>query len=93
MAQIFHARLEEHDKFSRLKNDVERQVKDLLNESLDEARRVFMQPDLLNQQLDFMLVSPEHGITIVEAQDWQDSKHKCDVPGMLEVPDARGDWW
>lgn len=47
-------------------NDVERRVKDLLNESLDETWYVFVQPYLLNQQLDFMLVSPEHGITIVE---------------------------
>jgi len=39
-----------------------------------------------------MLVSAEHGITIVEVKDWQEGGHKCDSPGVLEVRDSRGDW-
>ena len=92
MAPVFHPPLEEHDKFSTPMNDGERRIRNLLNESLDETWHVFVQPHLLNQQPDFMLVSPEHGISIVEVKDWQDGGHKCDVPGVLEVRDARGDW-
>lgn len=92
MPPIFHPPIEEHDSFSTPMNAGERQIRDLLNENLDETWHVFVQPHLLNQQPDFMLVSPEHGITIVEVKDWQDGGHKCDVPGVLEVRDTRGDW-
>jgi hypothetical protein len=92
MPPIFHPPLEEHDKFSTPMNDGEKRIRELLLESLDEGWHVFVQPHLLNQQPDFMLVSAEHGITIVEVKDWQEGGHKCDSPGVLEVRDSRGDW-
>jgi hypothetical protein len=92
MAPVFHPPIDEHDHFSTPLNDGERRVRDLLKEKLDESWHVFVQPHLLNQQPDFLLVSQAGGISVVEVKDWRAKGHRCMQHKVLEVMNSEGDW-
>jgi hypothetical protein len=61
MGPIFHPSLDEQSRFATPLTDGERQLRDFFLEKLDESWHVFVQPHMLNQQPDFLLVSLEHG--------------------------------
>ncbi len=92
MAPVFHPPIDEHVHFSTPLNDGERRVRDLLKENLDDSWHVFVQPHLLNQQPDFLLVSQAGGISVVEVKDWRAKGHRCRQHKELEVMNSEGNW-
>jgi hypothetical protein len=92
MPPRFHPSLDEQSRFSSPLNSGELRIRDLLEKNLDETWEVFVQPHLLNQQPDFLLVSPTHGVTVIEVKDWQPDGHRCVQPGSLEVLTSTGEW-
>lgn len=88
---IFHPPLEEQEFFATRLNDGEARIRDLLGEKLPDDWHVYVQPHLLNQQPDFLLVNKEHGATILEVKDWMPGGHRSGN-GRLEVMDSAGAW-
>ena len=92
MGPIFHPSLEEQSRFATPLTDGERQLRDFFNERLNESWHVFVQPHMLNQQPDFLLVSLEHGVTVIEVKDWREDGIRCVKPRELNVKTASGEW-
>ena len=92
MSPRFHPSLDEQSRFSTPLNSGELMIRDLLEKNLDDMWEVFVQPHLLNQQPDFLLVSPTHGVTVIEVKDWRPDGHRSESPGSLEVLTAAGEW-
>lgn len=88
---VFHPPLPEQALFSTALNVGETRIRDLLGEKLDDTWHVYVQPHLLNQQPDFLLVSKMHGATVLEVKDWRPGGHRAGE-GRLEVMDATGEW-
>jgi len=72
-------------KFATPLNPGERLVLDRLVEVLDDQWTVYVQPHVLNLQPDFVLLSAQHGLVIVEVKDWTDGGHKSGESGRLSV--------
>lgn len=66
----FHPPLIEVDRFATPLNAGERRVLQLFAERLDESWDVFVQPSFLSNQPDFLLVSIEGEVTVLEVKDW-----------------------
>lgn len=92
MGPIFHPSLDEQSRFATPLTDGERQLRDFFLEKLDESWHVFVQPHMLNQQPDFLLVSLEHGVTVIEVKHWREDGIRCDKPRELNVKTASGEW-
>ena len=87
----FHPSLEEQEFFATPLYEGEARIRDLLAAKLDDEWHVYVQPHLLNQQPDFLLVHKDHGATVLEVKDWRPGGHRAN-DGRLEVQDANGDW-
>jgi len=79
-------------KFATPLNPGERLVLDRLVEVLDDQWTVYVQPHVLNLQPDFVLLSAQHGLVIVEVKDWTDGGHKSGEGGRLSVLTADNTW-
>lgn len=79
-------------KFATPLNAGERLVLDRLIEVLDDRWTVYVQPHVLNLHPDFILLSDQHGITVLEVKDWVEGGHRLDTSGMLTVRDHQGHW-
>lgn len=88
---VFHPPIDEQAFFSTPLNEGETRIRDLLGEQLDDNWHVFVQPHLLNQQPDFLIVHKKHGPTIIEVKDWREGGHRVE-DGVLEVKDPKGAW-
>jgi hypothetical protein len=67
-------------------------VLDRLVEILDDEWTVYVQPHVLNLQPDFILLSAQHGLIVVEVKDWADGGHMSGDNSRLSVRTAGNNW-
>jgi len=70
-------------------NDGEWRVLEAL-EQLDEKWRIYVQPTLLMDHPDFVVVHERFGVCAIEVKSWTRGLYRQDDDGTIHVRDARG---
>lgn len=67
-------------------------LEEILGED-DSAWHLYVQPKLLNRQPDFLAISPDHGVYVLEVKDWQPGAYRPDLQrSELQVRDPKHGW-